>query len=599
MKKSVIYLFILLVGVAFDATASSVSFKATVSKTAISLGERIQVTFTTNANLRSFTPPDFRGFQVLQGPMQSYRQQNVNGRISNVSSISYVIQAIEEGDLEIGVAKGDIGDEVLTTEPIQINVSQKNAEQERKEREAQQRKEANALFESMFILVDADKTSAFVGEKITVRYVLYTRQTLANLAVNKTPDLNGFWSKDIKSLYDSQLKQDVATFNGKQYTTLELKSSILYPQRSGELQIDPIEINAIYQVRTGQARSVFEQMFGGAIENKEVLLKSKPIKINVKPLSGSQPADFNGAVGSFTAEMTANKTEVKANEAINLKITIEGKGNLHLLPSPELPTQPDIEVYDPKVNDKFATNLSGISGSREFEYLIIPRHEGDFTIPAFTFSYFDLASKSYKQASTNPIQLKVLKGDGKEVVAYTPSNKEEIALLDNDIIHIKRSADGLTDENEHFFGSSLFYFLMILPFLLLGGGIWYKSKFDALNSNKVLLKKNKANKMATKRLASAKKHLSNNDLTSFYQEIGVAVLNYFSDKLSIPKADLSKEKILDQLNGTNVAKEDIQSVAKLIDDAEMARYAPSSDLKAEEMYQLSIELISKIENQIK
>lgn len=599
MGKQLIYLFIFSVGLLTPSFGSSISFKASVSKTEISVGERIQVTFTTNTSLESFEKPSFEGFQLLQGPMQSYRQQNINGRISTVVTLTYVIQSISEGTFEIGPATGYAGSEVFVTDPITIKVIQKTAEQERKEREEAQLKAANQMAEDLFIAARVDKSNVSVGERLSVTYVLYTRYNLANLSVNKTPDLNGFWSKDIKSLYDNKLDQEITTYNGKRYTTFELKTTILYPQRSGKLTIDPIELNALYQVQTGRARSMIDQMFGRGFENKEVLLKSKPIQINVSPLPANQPDDFNGAVGSFSTEMSVNKSEVKANEAINLKITISGKGNLHLLPSPELTKQPDLEIYDPKVKDQFTTNLSGIAGKREFDFLIIPRHEGTFTIPAFSFSYFDLASKKYKTATTDPILLKVAKGDGEAVVSYSPTSKEDIEVLNDDIIHIKLSSEGLADENESYFGSALFYFLSLLPFLLLGIGVWYRSKRKELYSDKTLLRKSKANKVATRRLASAKKHLDKNDLTSFYQEIGKAVFDYFADKFSIPRADLSISIISQTLSAKNIESGTIKEVEDLITHAEMARYAPSADIPANSVYTSSVELISKIENQIK
>lgn len=599
MGNQLIYLFIFSFGFLNSSIGSSITFKATASKTEISVGERIQVTFTTNTSLESFEKPSFEGFQLIQGPMQSYRQQNINGRISTVVTLTYIIQSVSEGTFEIGSATGYAGSEVFTTLPITIKVIQKSAEQERKEREEAQLKAANQMAEDLFIAARVDKSNVSVGERISVTYVLYTRYNLANLSVNKTPDLNGFWSKDIKSLYDNNLEQQRTTYNGKQYTTFDLKTTILYPQRSGKLTIDPIELNALYQVQSGRSRSMIDQMFGRGYENKEVLLKSKPIQINVNPLPSNQPEDFNGAVGSFTASMQANKTAIKANEAINLKITISGKGNLHLLPAPVITKQPDLEIYDPKVNDQFTTNLNGISGKREFDFLIIPRHEGTFTIPAFTFSYFDLASKSYKTAATEPILLNVAKGDGEAVVAYSSASKEEIEVLNDDIIHIKLSSEGLANENESYYSSLLFYLLSLLPFILFGGAVWYKSKRKELYSDKTLLRKSKANKIATKRLASAKNHLDKNDLTSFYQEIGKAVFDYFSDKFSIPRADLSIAIISETLENKSVAKETIKEVEDLITHAEMARYAPSTDIPANAVYTSSVELISKIENQIK
>lgn len=599
MKKHLIYLFIFSVGFLTESFGSSISFKATASKSEISVGERIQITFTTNTSLESFEKPSFEGFQVLQGPMQSYRQQNVNGRISTVVSFTYVIQSIQEGEFEIGSAKGYAGNEVFTTDPITIKVIQKSAEQERKEREEAQLKAANQMAEDLFIAARVDKSNVTIGEKLSVTYVLYTRYNLANLSVNKTPDLNGFWSKDIKSLYDNKLEQEIKTYNGKQYTTFDLKTTILYPQRSGKLTIDPIELNAIYQVQSGRSRSMIDQMLGRGIENKEVLLKSKPIQINVLPLPNNKPDDFNGAVGNFNADMQVNKTDVKANEAINLKITISGKGNLHLLPAPELTKQPDLEIYDPKIKDQFTTNLSGISGKREFDYLIIPRHEGTFTIPPFSFSYYDLTSKQYKQVQTEPILLNVAKGDGEAVVSYSPTNKEEVELLNDDIIHIKSSSKDLTNKDDHYFGSVLFNLLSVLPFLFLGLGINYRSKRKELYSNKSLLRKSKANKVATKRLASAKKHLDKNDLTSFYQEIGKVIFDYFADKFSIPRADLSISIISDTLSSKKIEAETIKQVENLITHAEMARYAPNADIPANSVYNSCVELISKIENQIK
>ncbi len=599
MEKRFISWSILFLFTIFGASAAAVSFKASVDKSVVMVGDRIQVTFTTNTNIKQFSRPDFKGFQLIQGPMQSYSSQNINGRVSSVSSITYVIQAIEEGTFIISPALGDIGSEILKTDPIEITVKERDVQAERKAEEQKRLAEADKLAENLFIMVTVDKRNVSLGEKVTARYVLYTRENLANLSVNKTPELNGFWSKDVKSLYDNQLKQDVVNYNGKQYNTLELKSTLLYPQRTGDLVIDPIEINAIYQVRSkGRGNSIFDQVFG-SVENKEILLKSKSVKVKVNPLPANQPKNFNGAVGTFSASMKANKTEMKANEAINIKITIEGKGNLHLISAPSIPALPDIEVYDPKIDDQFSTSISGVSGKRIFDYLVIPRHEGDFTIPSFEFTYYDLNSKSYKTVQTDSIQLKVAKGDGQAAQGYIPNNKEEIELLNEDIIHIKKSEDEISNKDDDFYGSALFYSLLILPFILLGVSLFYKSKTDELYSDKALLKKTKANKMATKRLSSAKKHLNKGDLASFYQEVGTAVLNYFSDKFNIPMADLSKERITEKLHEKSIEQETITKINELMDNAEMARYAPTANLEANKIYEQAIVLISQIENKIK
>ena len=593
--------------------AQSESFYATVSKTTVEVNEQFQITFTLNDNGGEFHAPAFKDFNVLMGPSTSKSVQFVNGNVSQSTTYTYILQAKADGTFPIGSATVRVGNKILQSKPINIIVVKANAKPQAQGGN-QQEGDGDVMKQigkNLFIKAHVSKTNVYQGEEISVTYKLYCKVSLVNFALTKIPTLNGFWSQDIEMPKQLQLHKEV--IDGVEWQTTDLKKVVLFPQFSGALTIEPMEGESVVRVQRKRQKSQngndpFEQFlndpfFGGGYQDLNYTVKSSPVKITVRPLPATAPESFSGAVGDFTMTALLDKTETKANEPVTLKVKITGAGNLKLIDPPKLKLPPDIETYEPKVTDNIAVNENGVSGSRTFEYLLIPRHAGDYKIDPFEFSYFNIDKKSYISDTSKAFSLKVAKGSG-EVTSSTSVtggvSKEEIKMLGKDIRFIKTGNPEFKRKGYYFFGSPLFYTISTLPFLLFIGFAAYRRKYREDNADVTMTKSRKASGMARKRLSQAKKFLAAKQNERFHEELSKALWGYISDRLSIPISDLSKETIAEKLKQRNVDEEPVKKLIAILDQCEFVRYAPS--MGSSEMgatYEQAIVIISEIEQQLR
>jgi len=577
--------------------ATAVKFEAKLSHQTVEVGQRFQISFTLNTSGGNFKSPSFDKFRVLSGPNQSSSTQIINGNVSRSFTLSYILQATEAGNIEIGPASIQVEGETYKTRNQNIKVvkASSNSANAQRNRQQQRSQTGEALSKEVFIRAFVDKQEAYVGEKITVTYKLYTRLRLANPQMEAMPALSGFWHQELRSIFKDEIQFKQERFGNKVFDVAEIQQNVLYPQRSGELIVDPLKLKFIATVQRRKARTVYEQMFG-SYERKEVIAASKPIKVKVKPLPlQNKPDNFTGAVGVFNANLLANKESLKSNEAIDVQLIIEGKGNLPLLSAPKLNFPPDFEVYDPETESKFKTNYNGSSGKKIFNYLVIPRHAGEYDVAPFEFSYFDLKSESYKTINTEGLNFQVARGAEEESLVYRANRKQDVALLEDDIRFIHTNGVNLLAANELFYGSAAFYASLIcsLGLILL---LWMiAKKRKEKQGDTVGLRKSRANKLAKKRLTKAKKHLDQNEKTAFYEEISEALFGYYADKYNIEKAALSQEKIIETLQQDDL-KELGEDLKVALDAAEMARFAPTSAIEPTALYEQAMGLIQKSEN---
>jgi hypothetical protein len=580
--------------------AQDVKFTAATSHTEVATGDRFQIQFTANAKITNFKAPDLSDFRVLSGPNQSTSMSFVNGAMSTTISFSYVLMAVKEGMFTIKPAVAAVDGQAYSTNSLNIAVSKGVNVQQQQTQQNQPEEKINIskadASKDLFIKSSVTKSQVYQGEHIVATYQLYTKVNIAGNELVKNADLNGFWSQEI-DLGQAQWSQEV--FGGFRWNVATIRKIVLFPQRSGTLTIDPIEMKFIVQRRaTGGGNSVFDQFFG-RVENVEANLKSEPIKITVLPHPENKPASFSGAVGQF--EMTTNLTtnKVKANEAINLKIKISGKGNLPLIDKFTIDFPKDFETYDPKVADNYKTTTAGVSGSKEFDYLIIPRHAGKFTIDPVEFTYFDPTTKSYKTTKSEPFVIEVEKGDGSAGnVTFTGVNKEDVQILGEDIRYIF-TGDVLVSHTKSSFYRSLWFYLAlgILPLLFILVLI-FRNKIREAQRDVLGSKSRKANKMAIKYLAAAKKSLNSQQQTAFYENISKALFGYTSDKLKIPLSALNKENITEKLNGVNVSQDTINNFIATLELCEMARFAPVS-VSEQEIFGKAENIINQIEKEVR
>lgn len=588
------------------------AFTASASKREAAVGEQIQVSFTLNGSGGGFKAPPFSDFSVLMGPNQSTSMQFVNGTMSQSVSFTFYLQAQKEGVFKIGPASIEVGGKRIQSNPLTITVTKSASVSQNQQRNSQQAggDDANKqVTDNLMLKVTVDKANIYQGEGITATYKIFTRIDIVDYAANP-PVYNGFWTQDITMPKNIEFHKE--NLDGVAYHVAEIKKVVLFPQRSGTFTLEPMvgEFIARIQAKRKRARDPFDifndpffndPFFGNAHQDVRQKIKSNTIKINVKPLPDPAPDNYGGAVGKFTMESHLDKSTTKTNEPISLKIKLSGKGNLKLIEAPKLTFPNDIESFDPKTTDNITVSAAGVSGSRTVEYLLIPRHSGEFKIDPVTFSYFDLDKKAYVSVSSPEFKIKVEKGSEPEAATVSSGvNKEDVQLLGKDIRFIKTGDIQINKKGNEFYGSPMFYSLIISPFLLFLGLIAYRRKIEELNSDISLVKSRKATSLAKKRLSTANKFLIEKNREKFYEEVSKALWGYVSDKITIPLVHLSKENTIDKLNKKNVSRDTLQEFINTIDHCDFARFAPPSGVEEmEKTYQSTIGLITKLEQEIK
>jgi hypothetical protein len=595
MKRWISFISIFLL--ACQLMASAVSFKAKLSHSKVAVGQRFRITFTVNANGGNFSAPSFENFSVLSGPNQSSSMQYINGKVSREFSINYILQANTVGKFQIGPAIINSNGDKIESNVVEIEVVEElSGTAAQNQRQDQRNKSADELGKYVYIKSFTDKKSAYVGEKLTVTYKLYSRLGMQSLDLESLPDLNGFWTHDLHSVYD-QIKLTTEYIDGEVYQVAVLKQSLLYPQRAGKLTIDPLSMKAVVQVKSRRSRSVFESMFG-SYETKELLISSTPLQVDIKPLPRYKgEGEFSGAVGQFKINLVGNKENLKANEAIDLKVEISGQGNLPLISAPKLNFPPDLEVYDPETKNQFKNSAAGSSGKKTFNYLVIPRHEGRYVIEPYAFTYFDQNKKVYQTAYTDSLIFEVEAGDEEVNVIYDGSQrKEEVELLENDIRFIHLNQLSLFDSDHCFYGSFSFYLSIIL--ILLSAVLLYfvSKKYKDQRSDVVGRRRSRARKLANKRLAKALKFKSSGDDKAFYEEIGNALYGYYADRYNMGTAELSLEVLLEKLATEGAETQLIDRLRNSVEQADLARYAPGSAIATDKLFENARTIIEETES---
>jgi len=596
---SQILLFLLLINPAF-----SQHFTANVNKKTVSLNDHFQLTFTIkNADAKSFSPPKFINFKVLAGPSTSSSSniQFINGKMYRSTSYSYTytLQPIKVGKFTIGAASCTVKGKKITSNSIKIEVVKGKVSPS-----ATQKSNTGSSVtadEDLFLKVSVDKTNVYQGEQVTATYKLYTRVNISNGSISKMPGSTGFWANQI------EMPQQLHFTRKNNYHIATVWKVALFPQRSGELTVDPMEMDFVIRIKIQKRRrSVFDNFFNdpffggfGSYKDVKKTIKSNSVKIKVKPLPTiNKPQDFNGAVGKYTLKATLDKTETKSNEPVTLIIKILGEGNLKLIESPMIDELPaDFETYEPKILERMVKGSSKIKGSKTFEYLLIPRRGGEYKLPPVRFSYFDLSKKDYVTLSSPPFTIKVEKGEGQgKVITAIGISKEEVELLGQDIRFIKTGDIKLHKRGEYFFASPAFFSLALAPFLLFTLFFFYRKRQVEIASDVILMKRRRATKVAKKRLVVAKKHLQTGEKKSFYDEVSRAIWGYLSDKLNIAQSELSKEKVQIALKEKGVGEDKVRALMDIIDTSERALFSPSSDAAGmEKVYLDTVQIISEIE----
>ncbi len=593
-------------------TQAQIKFSASAPKS-IGVNQQFQLTYTVeNAAADKLVPRGLDDFQVLGGPSTSQNFQWVNGQVSQSVTYSYILKPKKEGAFKIGKAVATIQGTNVESNELAITVTGPVQQQQPRRdpfdpfaqfdpfgQEQEQPQGSNTdnqkiLKENVFARFITDKSSVYVGERVTATIKLYYRFRVANCAMPKAPTFDGFWSQEVQTPADPKPK--VETVNGQQYNVIEIKSFNLYPQKSGTLKISPAEFDMVVQAPVGNS------FFGPRYQNFEMKTASNGISLNVKELpAAGKPNDFSGAVGQFSYSAKLSSGEGKTDNAVTYSMKISGSGNLKTieLSKPELPD--GFEVFDPKVKDDVTNSAAGMSGSKQYDYLIIPRQPGDYKIPGTSFSYFDPTAGRYFTLSSPELALKITGEPSQNPNSNisASASKEDVSALHSDIRYIKTTAE-IEKRSTPFFGSAGYIGLMASPFLLFAGLIFVKRKNEDLAADIVGTKRRRATKLAKKRLSAAEKHLSQNNKQTFYDEVSRAIWGYLGDKLNIDHSQLSKDNVEEKLLAKNVRTDSIGKLKDLIGTCEQALYAPvGAGDEMKQNYNVAIALITDLEDEIK
>lgn len=586
MKKLALIIILL----AFTPIFAQVEFAAKVSKSTVGLNERFRIEFQMNADGDNFISPTFDGFRVLSGPMQQVSQSWINGKSSFNKSYVYILVPTKKGDFTIKSASIEINGQEYKSNSVKIKVTDA-VDVPKNPNDAPQISADDAVK----LVAEVSKTNPYINEPITVVYKLYFSY---NVGINDwreldKPTYNDFWSQNIDM---KQLNVEEGVLNGEKMRVVVLRKTVLYPQKAGTLAIEPLSMELDLELPTNR-RNFFGQNLT-VREPKKVTAGAKNIRVRDLPTQG-KPENFSGAVGVFSFTAKPSKTSVKHGESLELNVKVSGTGNLKLfeLPKPIVPNA--LEIYDPVRDEQVSTPLSGTTGFVAEKYTIVPQYKGNYAIKPLTFSYFDLKSQKYKTIEVPEIMIDVL--DGPEngtppaIVGGSTVAKNQISAS-NQFQFIKLTSNLEPVKRNYFLGSTGFYALILLPFLIIPLIILFKKKKEAMDSDVVGNKIRVSNKLAKKYLSEAKNQINNKEM--FYVSLEKALHNFLKAKLNIETSEMSKDKVREILLQKNANESTVEAFISLSENCEFARYAPSSSSSIQQDYDKAVEIISALAKQI-
>lgn len=600
MRKTILLL-ICIISVLGVWADDKISFVTEAPEVVVS-GDQFRLTFTVNTQkVRDFRAPNIKGFEVLMGPSRSTQYSNYNGVVTNSITFTYILMADKEGEYTIPGASivADGNPYVSNSVKVKVLPPDQSSNQGNNSGRASRNQASNGQISNkeLFITATASKTNVYEQEAFLLTYKIYTQVNLTGLN-GDMPDLKGFHTQEVELPRQKQWKLE--HYNGRNYNTTVYSQYVLFPQQSGKLEIPSITFEGIV-TEVVPSNDPFDFFNGGSRRDIKKNIVTPKLTINVKELPDNKPTHFSGGVGVFTMSSSISTQELKTNDAVTIKLVISGSGNMKLIKTPEVAFPQDFEIYDPKVDNKFTLTSEGLTGYKIIEYLAIPRHAGEFTIPPIEFSFFNIKTQKYQTIQTEAYILKVAKGEGNadQVVANFTS-KEDLKVLGKDIRYIKTGNTKLTPKDDYFYGTIIYWLWYLIPlFMFITFMVIYR-KQAIENANVAKVRTKKANKVATKRMKNVGKLLADNNKDAFYDEVLKALWGYISDKLNIPVSQLSKDNIEEKLTKHGVADELIKNFIDTLNECEFARYAPGNQTEAmDNIYTSAINIISKMENSIK
>ncbi len=580
---------------------AQVTFRASAPNGVVK-GEQFRLSYTLNKEGKEIRLPDLKDFEVLFGPStsHSYNESKINGRVTASESwvtYTYILTAPNEGTFTISAATITVDGKTYHSNALKIKVLPSDKPSSENNKQDSGSSAATVSNNDAFIRAIVSKNNVYEQEGFTVTFRLYTTLNITDLGKIEFPEFEGFMAEEVQISSNQQMQME--RYNGRNYYTADLKSTLLFPQRSGTITIPSGRLEMVFSVPSGKKVSTFFGTQEVMADVKKTLV-TNPVSINVKPLPSGKPEKFSSGVGTFTFKPSINTQQTRANEPITVTLEISGTGNLKLIQNPEVVFPSNFEVYDPVVNNNFQITTNGLTGTRKIEYLAIPRYEGNYAIPPIGFSYFDLSSKSYKTLQSPEYELQIAKGEPSKVSANNNYVNKQHVEVEQDIRFLKTRNPDFTFKDSFFAGSFSYWLWYLIPALLfIAFYVFYRKRIKE-NANIAQMRTRKANKVAVRRLKTAEKYLKNQNKERFYEEILRALWGYFSDKLSIPVANLSKDNIEAELFNYGISDQLIGQFMLILDTAEYARYAPGESSAAmDKLYDEVVSAIGEMENKLK
>jgi len=568
---------------------AAITFEMALSKEKLGVNERLRVDFTMNKDGDNFNPPDFQGFNVIMGPSQAISSSWVNGVRSYSKTYSYTLAPTSRGVFTIKQATIIINGKIYKSLPKKVAVTAAV------DKPSDQMTADDIANESLYLVAEVSKANPYLNEAISVVYKLYISPSISvtNFRPIDNPTYNNFWSQDIPV---TSYKAQNGTYKGKPFRYAVMKRVVLYPQKNGALEIEPLSLDVTLEVPTNK-----RDFFGGPIysqTNKTVSAGNRVINVKSLPTQG-KPENFGGAVGDFEFTVTTSKRSLKASESLQAIVEVSGKGNLKLfqLPEPEMPGS--LEVYEPEFNENVRTNLSGTQGKVSNNYTVVPSFRGKYPIPSISFSYFDPKEAAYKTLTSDEIMIDVMEGpleSSATNASTSQGNRQRVLAIGSQFNFIKLTPQLTSIEEERFFASLPFYLWLLSPLMLIPLVIAFGKKREAIASDVAGNKIKTANKLAKKFLFKAKRALGEKE--SFYIALEKALHNYLKAKLKIETSEFAKEKIAALLTKRQVDQNTSDGFIGLLKNCEMARYSPFSEVQMQQDYNKASEVIATMDKQL-
>ncbi len=578
------------------------------------VGQRIRISYVANTqDISDFQVGDFTGFNVLYGPSTSSSTNisMINGRTTrnSTTTFTYTVVPVQEGTLKVPAAAIKVDDKTIKSGTASIEVLPASQPQDaqpqnpkqggnQQQQRQQQARQPNGQIsgDELYMSVTASRKKIYEQEAVMLTYKLYTLVNIQQIS-GEMPQIDGCHVQEMDR--PAQLSLKYERVNGRNYGTAVWKQYIVFPQKTGKLKIPSITFDTQVEVQN-HSMDPFDIFFGGGSLSQMVRkqIVAPAVEIDVMSLPTPKPDNFSGAVGKFSVSASLTPDQVNANDAATLRLVVTGQGNMKLMKAPSIRFPQDFEVYDPKENNKTSNTATGAKGTITYDYVIVPRHGGQFSIPPVEFCYFDPEHERYNTVRTDSFHLAVAKAKG-QPVAYT-REQEELNVLSNDIRFIKLG-ELESEETDDFFGTSSYWLTYLLFFLAFVAAFFWIRRQQKLNPNSWTVKGKKAGKVASKRLKRASKLMHTKDDAAFYDEVMRALLGYAGDKLSLPTNELTKDNVISTLTARGVEQEVVDSFIAVLSDCEFARYAPVSDtnLAKEKIYQQASDVITQMNASLK